>query len=126
MVDFPFCYVSLSWGVSSMFQSGIYPQKKNVNPWQVQNMCRYKPSLTLRFSPLKMDGWKMKFVLGWPQFQWSFVVSFRECKFWGVPNECFGRFATGKKRPSNSEVIFEQGAKDKKQLTNSTYVPIVN
>ena len=29
-------------------------------------------------SPLKMDGWKMTFLLGWPIFRGH--VSFRECK----------------------------------------------
>ena len=35
------------------------------------------PSLKLTFSPLKINGWKMNFFLGWPIF--TGYVSFREC-----------------------------------------------
>ena len=56
---------------------------------------------TKMFAP--KNGWlEDEFPGGMAHFQGSFAVSFRECKFWGVPNECFGRFVTGKKT-SDSE-----------------------
>ena len=46
------------------------------------------PSLKLTFSPLKMDGWNINFLWGWPIFRCH--VSFRECKLlkndgWKIP-----------------------------------------
>ena len=38
----------------------------------------FYPPLKLRY-PLKMDGWKTSFLLGWPIFR--YYVSFRECNF---------------------------------------------
>ena len=36
------------------------------------------PSLKLTFSPLKMDGWKMNFLLGFGLFSGAFTVKLRE------------------------------------------------
>ena len=97
MVDFPLCYVSFSRCVSSMFQSGLDPKKKNVNPWQVKiKRVQVYTLPETKIYALKVDGWKMNFLVGWPIFK-GLAVSFRECSFWGVPNECFGRFVTRKK-----------------------------
>ena len=36
---------------------------------RLKKVCKYIPSLKLRCSPLKMDGWKMNFLVGWAIFK---------------------------------------------------------
>ena len=103
-----FIYVSLRTG----------SKKKNVNPWQVEKSVQvYTLPETKMFAP--KNGWlEDEFPCGMAHFQGSFAVSFRECKFWGVPNECFGRFVTGKTRPSDSEAEKSFLSKEQKTTRN--------
>ena len=75
-------------------------------------------SETKIFAP--KNGWLEDEVrFGMAHFQGSFVVSFRECNFWGVPNECFGCFATGKKDHQIQKLRNHSWARSKRQ--NATY-----
>ena len=50
--------------------------------WDVRPSIREDPGLTLQWTNsmhLKMDGWNISFLLGWPIFRC--YVSFRECTF---------------------------------------------
>ena len=58
-------------------------QQNTIKPiFQTKTLAWDIPSLKLTFSPLKINGWKMYVLLGWPIFKIfsnTILVGFREC-----------------------------------------------
>ncbi len=61
------------WKLKDIKRKAIRWTRKYAPNW------RQIPSLKLTFPPLKMDGWKMSFLLGPGLFSGAMFVSFREC-----------------------------------------------
>ena len=75
----------------------VYPQDSpTLNIEGPPNHCKL-PSLKLTFLPLKIDAWKMYFLLGPCLFSGAFAVSFRECM----------SFSLNQRRPQNPTNIPE-------------------